>query len=280
MSAALDRPDATPLPGRLDTELVRRGLARSRDHAVELIGAGRVRLQGRDITKAATKVSSNATIEVVGSSADDYVSRGAHKLAGALAEFGPRGLDVRGRRCLDAGASTGGFTEVLLRAGAGRVVAVDVGHDQLAPSLRAHPAVEVHERTHIRDLAPDRVGGVVELLVADLSFISLTAVLPALRRLVMTDGDLVLLVKPQFEVGRQQLGRTGVVRDFALRREAVRTVAQAAWQLGLGVAGLAVSQLPGPSGNTEFFLWLRAGAQPLGDAELDRVTGQTKETSS
>lgn len=255
---------------RLDAELVRRGLARSRVHAVELIQAGRVRVGQRRAVKAAMLVPADAAVVVEGH-AVEYVSRGGHKLAGALATFGPRGLRVAGRRCLDAGASTGGFTDVLLRAGASTVVAVDVGHDQLAPSLRAHPAVEVHERTHVRDLTPERIGGPVELVVADLSFISLTHVMPTLRRLVVDDGDIVPLVKPQFEVGRDRLGRNGVVRDVALRAEAVRHVARAAAEVGLGAAGVAASPLPGPTGNREYFLWLRSTAAPLDETELARV---------
>jgi 23S rRNA (cytidine1920-2'-O)/16S rRNA (cytidine1409-2'-O)-methyltransferase len=261
---------------RLDVELVRRGLARSRTHAVELIQAGRVRVGQRRAVKAAMPVPADALVTVE-RNAVEYVSRGGHKLAGALAAFEPRGLRVAGRRCLDAGASTGGFTDVLLRAGASTVIAVDVGHDQLAPSLRAHPAVELYERTHVRDLTVERIGGPVDVVVADLSFISLTHVLPTLRRLVVDDGDLVPLVKPQFEVGRDRLGRDGVVWDVALRAQAVRKVAHAAAELGLGVAGVVASPLPGPTGNREYFLWLRPGSAALDESELARVFA--KETS-
>ncbi|MET9021406.1 TlyA family RNA methyltransferase [Actinopolymorpha sp. NPDC004070] len=272
-------PGAPGHRARLDAELVRRGLARSREHAVDLITAGHVRVDGRPVGKPARRVAAEEVCEV-DSPGPDFVSRGGHKLAGALAAFGPVGLVVHGRRCLDAGASTGGFTDVLLRAGARQVVAVDVGHDQLVAELRDHPAVDVHERTHVRDLQPAQVGGAVDLLVADLSFISLTAVLPTLSDLVCPGGDLVLLVKPQFEVGRSRLGKGGVVRERALRHDAVRTVAMAAAEAGLGVAGATVSPLPGPAGNTEYFLWLRADAPPWDDATLAALDppGSPKET--
>lgn len=190
----------------------------------------------------------------------EYVSRGGHKLAGALAAFTPGGLTVAGRRCLDAGASTGGFTDVMLRAGAAEVVAVDVGYGQLAWSLRNDERVRVFERTNVRTLTTDVIGGPVELTVADLSFISLRLVLPALAG--CTDGDLVLMVKPQFEVGKERVGAGGVVRDPALRAEAVLDVAAAAAGHQLGLVDVAASPLPGPSGNVEFFVWLRRGAPP------------------
>lgn len=244
---------------RLDAELVRRGLARSREQAGELIAAGRVEVKGTVAHKAAAMVDPADAVRVVGeSTGDDYVSRGGHKLAGALAAFMPHGLVVAGRRCLDAGASTGGFTDVLLRNGAAEVVAVDVGYGQLAWSLRTDERVKVHERTNVRTLVPETIGGVVELTVADLSFISLRLVLPALA--ACTDGDLVLMVKPQFEVGKERVGTGGVVRDPALRAEAVLDVAAAAGTLGLGVAGVTASPLPGPSGNVEFFVWFRRDA--------------------
>jgi 23S rRNA (cytidine1920-2'-O)/16S rRNA (cytidine1409-2'-O)-methyltransferase len=248
---------------RLDAELVRRGLARSREQAAGLIEAGRVRVRGVPARKAAAMVDPADPVLVTGEDpASEYVSRGGHKLAGALAEFGPRGLAVDGRRCLDAGASTGGFTDVLLRAGAAEVVAVDVGYGQLAWSLRTDPRVRVHERTNVRTLTPEAIGGPVALTVADLSFISLRLVLPALAACTAPDGDLALMVKPQFEVGKERVGQGGVVRDPDLRAEAVLSVAATAADLGLGVAGVASSPLPGPSGNVEFFLWLRRGAAP------------------
>jgi 23S rRNA (cytidine1920-2'-O)/16S rRNA (cytidine1409-2'-O)-methyltransferase len=258
---------------RLDSELVRRGLARSRDQAAELIDAGRVRVGGRQAGKAATQVETGAAIVVSAPDGDgdgEYVSRGGHKLAGALAAFAE--LDLKGRRCLDAGASTGGFTDVLLRAGAAHVVAVDVGYGQLAWSLRTDDRVTVVERCNVRDLSPELVaapgGELPSLAVADLSFISLRLVLAPLRRSLTPEADLVVLVKPQFEVGRGHVGARGVVRDPLLRAAAVREVADHAAGLGLGVRGVTASPLPGPSGNVEYFLWLRAGAQPLAEADL------------
>ncbi|WP_262285362.1 TlyA family RNA methyltransferase [Micromonospora sp. MA102] len=254
---------------RLDAELVRRGLARSREQAAALVEAGRVQLRGVPARKAAAMVDPADPLLVTGEDpGDEYVSRGGHKLAGALAAFTPAGLTVAGRRCLDAGASTGGFTDVLLRAGAAEVVAVDVGYGQLAWSLRNDERVRVFERTNVRTLAPEAIGGPVDLTVADLSFISLRLVLPALAGCSRPDGDLALMVKPQFEVGKDRVGAGGVVRDPELRAEAVLDVAAAAAQLGLGLAGVAASPLPGPSGNVEFFVWLRRDAPA---ADPDRV---------
>lgn len=255
---------------RLDAELVRRGLARSRAEAAELLTAGRVRVRGVLAHKPATMVDPAEPVVVRqgGPGAVAYVSRGAHKLAGALDAFSTGGLRVAGSRCLDAGASTGGFTEVLLRAGAAEVVAVDVGYGQLAWSLRTDPRVRTHERTNVRTLTPDAIGGPVDLTVADLSFISLRLVLPALAGATRTAGDLVLMVKPQFEVGKGRVGAGGVVRDPELRAEAVRGVAGTGAEHGLGVAGIARSPLPGPAGNVELFLWLRHGAPPLDEAAL------------
>ncbi len=257
---------------RLDAELVRRGLARSREQAAELITAGRVSVGGRVAEKPATNVEPAAPIVVAeAEEGPGYVSRGGHKLAGALAAFSPRGLTVEGRRCLDAGASTGGFTDVLLRHGARHVVAVDVGYGQLAWSLQTDDRVTVLDRTNVRDLRPEQVGEPVALVVGDLSFISLTLVMPALVRCAEPDADFVLMVKPQFEVGKERVGSGGVVRDPALRVEAVEAVAAAAAELRLGVLGVAASPLPGPAGNVEYFLWLRAGAPPLDPAVVDRA---------
>jgi 23S rRNA (cytidine1920-2'-O)/16S rRNA (cytidine1409-2'-O)-methyltransferase len=254
---------------RLDAELVRRGLARSREHGAELIAAGRVSVNGQRAAKPATAVTVDADL-VVRADADrpDYASRGGHKLAGALAAFVPRGLVIAGRRCLDAGASTGGFTDVLLRAGAAEVVAVDVGYGQLAWSLRSDERVIVHDRTNIRDLTAELVGGPVDLVVGDLSFISLRLVLDALIGVARPDGDLVLMVKPQFEVGKDRLGKGGVVRDPALRAEAVVGVAEAAVERGWGALAVATSPLPGPAGNVVYFLWLRRGPARVGETEV------------
>ncbi|MFH8444292.1 hemolysin [Streptomyces sp. NPDC018026] len=261
---------------RLDAELVRRKLARSREHASQLIAAGRVTVGKTVATKAATQVETAAAIVVTADDADpDYVSRGGHKLAGALAAFVPRGLVVEGRRALDAGASTGGFTDVLLRAGAAHVVAVDVGYGQLAWSLRQDERVTVKDRTNVRELTPEAIDGEpVDLVVGDLSFIPLGLVLPALVRCTRPGADLVMMVKPQFEVGKERLGSGGVVRSTQLRAEAVRGVARKAWELGLGVKGVTASPLPGPSGNVEYFLWLRAGAGELDPADVDRAVAE------
>ena len=253
---------------RLDTELVRRGLARSREQAAGLIADGRVLVAGQPAAKPATQVGRDAAIAVRDPAGEpDYASRGGRKLAGALAAFA--GLAVAGRRCLDAGASAGGFTDVLLRAGAAHVVAVDVGYGQLAWPLRTDPRVTVLDRVNVRTL--EQVTPVPGLVVADLSFISLTLVLPALVASAAPDADFVLLVKPQFEVGKGRVGAGGVVRDSEDRADAVRTVAAAAGQLGLGVQGITASPLPGPAGNVEYFLWLRRGAPPLDDSQLERA---------
>lgn len=257
---------------RLDAELVRRSLAPSRERAAQLIADRRVKVAGVVATKPATGVTTDVAIVVVeGAHGPDYVSRGAHKLAGALAAFAPAGLSVAGRRCLDAGASTGGFTDVLLRAGAAEVVAVDVGYGQLDWSLQQHERVTVHDRTNVRTLTADQVGGPVDLVVGDLSFISLVLVLEALLGLTRADGDLALMVKPQFEVGKDRVGKGGVVRDPDLRAEAVLGVAHAAAARGWGAHGVTVSPLPGPSGNVEFFLWLRRGAPRIDDASIVEV---------
>ena len=265
---------------RLDAELVRRGLARSREQAAELIAAGRVTVGGEPAAKAATQVTRDAPIAVTDDHDDPgYVSRGGHKLTGALAVFGD--LTVAGREALDAGASTGGFTDVLLRAGAAHVTAADVGYGQLAWSLQTDPRVTVLDRVNVRSLRPEEVAGPdgrpPDLVVADLSFISLALVLPALAGAVALEADFVLLVKPQFEVGKGRVGVGGVVRDPGLRGEAVRSVAGAAAELGLGVRGVTASPLPGPAGNVEYFVWLRRGAPPLDDEDLRRAVAEGPE---
>jgi 23S rRNA (cytidine1920-2'-O)/16S rRNA (cytidine1409-2'-O)-methyltransferase len=175
---------------------------------------------------------------------------------------------VAGRRCLDAGASTGGFTDVLLRHDARRVVAVDVGYGQLAWSLRTDERVVVLDRTNVRGLRSEDIGGAADLVVADLSFISLRLTLPALAASTAPDGDLLPMVKPQFEIGRDRLGAGGVVRDPELRAQAVRSVAMSAQESGFGVAGVVASPLPGPAGNVEFFLWLRRDAPAVDPAAI------------
>ncbi|WP_436496423.1 TlyA family RNA methyltransferase [Actinokineospora sp. HUAS TT18] len=253
-----------PRRARLDAELVRRGLARSRDHAAQLIADGRVTVRGTVAGKPATAVESDAPV-VVREDIDDpnWASRGAHKLIGALDKFE---IDVDGKRCLDAGASTGGFTDVLLRRGARQVVAADVGRGLLVWRLQTDDRVLVRDKTNVRALTQDDTDGPVDLVVADLSFISLGLVLPALLSCTNPDADLLPMVKPQFEVGKERLGSGGVVRDPALRAEAVLGVLRTAGDLGLRAHGVVASPLPGPSGNVEFFAWLRRG-DPLAESE-------------
>ncbi|MGU3437445.1 TlyA family RNA methyltransferase [Actinomycetes bacterium M1A6_2h] len=246
---------------RVDAELVRRGLARSREHATELITDGRVLIAGTVATKAATAVEPGTPLRVTEVTDEvSWASRGAHKLIGALDAFAVRGLDVAGSRCLDAGASTGGFTDVLLSRGAREVVAVDVGYGQLVWRLQSDDRVTVVDRTNVRNIDAEAIGGPVDLVVADLSFISLGLVLPAFAACVAPRADLVPMVKPQFEVGKDRVGSGGVVRDPALRAEAVVKVAETAAAVGLTTVAVAPSPLPGPSGNVEYFLWLRTEA--------------------
>lgn len=251
---------------RLDHEVAARGMARSRTHAQELIRAGRVRIDGRVADKPSTPVGPERRITVTGS--DQWVSRAAHKLIGALDAAGWGEL---GARALDAGASTGGFTQVLLSRGVEQVYAVDVGHDQLAPELRADPRVVVRERLNLRELTlADVDARPVDLVVADVSFISLTLLLGPLFSVIAPGGRALLMVKPQFEVGRALLGPGGVVRDEGLRAEAVASVIRAASALGWTPTWQGVSPLPGPSGNIEHFVAFarddpagRRGAKPV-----------------
>ena len=257
---------------RLDAELVRRGLARSRQQAAELIAQGRVAVRGVPAGTPATVVDRDTPVVVREVGGREWASRGAQKLLGALDAFGDVG--VAGRRCLDAGASTGGFTDVLLDRGAAEVLAVDVGYGQLVWRLRADARVRVHDRTNVRNLRPEDLGGVVDLAVADLSFISLRTVLPALAACTAPGGELLPMVKPQFEVGRERLGAGGVVRDPDLRRDALGAVAAASRELGLALRGAVASPLPGPSGNVEFFLRLARHGDDAGDAVLDRAVAE------
>lgn len=245
---------------RLDAELVRRSLARSRGEASDIIAAGRVTVDGQRADKPSRQVDPAQAIEVSGAGEEEqWASRGAHKLLGALEVLGERAPRIEGVRALDAGASTGGFTDVLLRRGAGSVVAVDVGYGQLAWRLQQDPRVEVRDRTNVRTLEPEDVAPAPGLVVGDLSFISLTLVLPALRRAAAPGADFLLMVKPQFEVGRERLGSGGVVRDPRLHHESVRAVIEAAGAQGLDCWAVAASPLPGPAGNVEYFVALRAG---------------------
>ncbi|MBS4103514.1 TlyA family RNA methyltransferase [Tsukamurella paurometabola] len=252
---------------RLDAELVRRGMARSREHARELIESGRVTVNKQVARKAANQIDPADPVHVTAVAGEiEWASRGAHKLIGALDAFPDVAVD--GRRCLDAGASTGGFTDVLLHRGAERVYAVDVGYGELIWRLRDDHRVTVLDRTNVRFLEPEALGGPVDLVVGDLSFISLGLVLPALARCAAPGSDLLPMVKPQFEVGKERLGSGGVVRDPALRAGAVRAVAEAAAAVGLTTRGVTFSPLPGPSGNVEYFLWLRRESDGDGPVAL------------
>lgn len=257
---------------RLDQALVARGLARSRSHAAQLIAAGRVLRAGTVLTKASSTIADSDELLVTEGGSPDYLSRAGHKLDGALKAFSS--VEVHGKRCLDAGASTGGFTDVLLRRNAAEVVAVDVGHGQLVDQLRNDPRVHVHEGLNVRFLDSEQIGGQADLTVADLSFISLTLVMEPLARATLNGGDLVLMVKPQFEVGKSALSRTGVVTDEEQRRGAVVGVVLSALQAGLEVKGVARSPLPGQNGNVEFFLWMKvpaSGMVPRIDRDADRL---------
>ena len=262
---------------RLDAELVRRGLARARGQAAELVATGRVLVDGHVARKVAQGVREDTALELLPGTGPYYVGRGAHKLAGVLDELEtsvPPGVRVDGMRCVDAGSSTGGFTQVLLERGARQVLAVDVGHDQLAAGLREDPRVLDLSGTTVRGLTPSAIGGPVDLVVGDLSFISLTLVLADLRCLVRPTGQLVLLVKPQFEVGRERLGSGGVVRDPQLRTEAVRRVCTVGIEEGLAVRAVRASRWPGPSGNVEYFVWFTLGSPATAPVEgHDRTAG-------
>lgn len=245
-----------PALRRLDAELVKRKIARSREHAQEMIKAERVTVNGMLAKKPATGVDGNISIKVADSSEDRWASRGAHKLLGALEVFEPQGLELAGKVVLDAGASTGGFTDVCLDRGAAKVKAVDVGYGQLIWKLQNDERVDVLDRTNARTLTLEQLGGQVDVMVGDLSFISIELVLPSLAACVKPGGDLLPMVKPQFEVGKQRLGSGGVVRSPDLRAEVTLAVAVAAMKYGLSTKAVVASPLPGPSGNVEYFLWL------------------------
>ena len=245
---------------RLDERLVVEGLADSRSQAQALILSGVVLVDDFPVDKAGASVPDAAGIRLRGG-VRRFVSRGGEKLAGALEDLA---LDPAGLRCLDVGASTGGFTDCLLQAGALRVIALDVGHGQLHSRLRLDPRVEVLERVNARDLEPEHVLFSVDLVVADVSFISLTLLLPGIAR-VTPGAEWVLMVKPQFEVGRDRVGKGGVVRDDALRESAVNRVVEAAQRIGYRNTGRADSRLAGPRGNREIFVRFEPEAPRPGD---------------
>lgn len=261
---------------RADAALVERGLARSRAVAKELIDAGQVTAAGRPITKGSTAVDPASL--VVSGEVESWVGRAAYKLLGALDVFP---VEPGGRRCLDVGASTGGFTQVLLHRDAREVVALDVGHDQLAAPVRADARVVEVSGTNVRDVEPDQLGGPFELVVADLSFISLRLVIDKLARLTAPTGDLITLVKPQFEVGRERLARTGVVSSPHERHRVLREVLESVVTAGLAVHGLTVSPIEGGTGNREYLLWARhEGEGRMADMDvwtvLERLLEQEK----
>ena len=256
---------------RLDAELVRRGLAKSRESALELIDEKLVLVSGIPASKAATQVDAQTSITLK-ETKEQYVSRGGFKLEGAIQAF-PQ-IQIREQVVLDAGASTGGFTDVLLKNGAKKVFAVDVGYGQLAWELQNDPKVKIFDRVNIRNLTLEQLGEEVDLVVADLSFISLKLVIHVLISVSKSDADYLLMVKPQFEVGKDKLGSGGVVREIALRKSAVLEVAQVAYDLGIGCLGVVASSLPGPAGNVEYFLWLKANAPAILEVDLDRAISE------
>jgi len=256
---------------RLDAELVRRGLAKSRESALELIDEKLVLVSGIPASKAATQVDAQTSITLK-ETKEQYVSRGGFKLEGALQAF-PQ-IQIKDKVVLDAGASTGGFTDVLLKNGAKKIFAVDVGYGQLAWELQNDPRVRIFDRVNVRNLTLDQLGEEVDLVVADLSFISLKLVIPALISVSKPDANYLLMVKPQFEVGKDKLGSGGVVREIALRKSTVLEVAQIAYDLGVGCLGVVASSLPGPAGNVEYFLWLKANAPAILEVDLDRAISE------
>ncbi|MEY4452107.1 MAG: hypothetical protein RLZZ380_1228 [Actinomycetota bacterium] len=265
---------------RVDIALAEAGLARSRNQAAALVEANRVIINGRAARKASQDVPDGAKLEVL--EAVDYVSRAGHKLAKALDEFGA--LEIVGKQALDVGASTGGFTDVLLRRGASHVIAIDVGHDQIVPELLGNPRVTSIEGFNARELSAETLSEAlgkqapkIELVVADLSFISLTLVLDGMVA-VAPEADFVLLVKPQFEAGKHSLNAHGIVVDHRSRAEAIEQVALHAEKLGLRIVDLVRSQLPGTHGNIEYVLWMSPNQGEYLSQWMDRVGTMTKET--
>ncbi len=251
-----------PKKKRLDLLVVERGLADSREKAKRYIMAGEVRVDGQVVDKAGHTVPEDAAIEL--SAQMPFVSRGGMKLAAALDEFP---LVIRNRTAVDVGASTGGFTDCLLQHGAAHVYAIDVGYGQLAWKLRNDPRVTVLERTNIRYLEELPDSAIADLAVIDASFISLELVLPATLRLLTSNADVVALIKPQFEAGRDQVGKGGVIRDERIHRQVIEKTWAYGQSLGLYIGGLCVSPLLGPAGNTEFLIWLQHSATSSVDYE-------------
>ncbi|MBA2131970.1 TlyA family RNA methyltransferase [Capillibacterium thermochitinicola] len=257
---------------RIDVLLVGRGLAESRSKAQALIMAGQVRVDGKVVDKPGIRVAADAVIEV--DATLPYVSRGGFKLRRALDLFP---VTVAGRVCLDAGASTGGFTDCLLQAGAKLVIAVDVGYGQLAWKLRQDPRVVVMEKTNVRYLTVEQLPARPSLLTADLSFISIGKVLSVFTTLLTTDGEIIALVKPQFEAGRTQVGKKGVVRSPAIHEEVLRRVLLMGPETGLGCLGLTYSPVLGPEGNIEFLVYWKKGVPDRGDLDPEAVVAEAWE---
>ena len=265
---------------RLDQALVARGLARSRNQAQQLVRAGVVTVDGTVVDRPSTTIPSAARVELAATPTADHdaawitrgwVGRGALKLDHALTRWEPHGLRVAGRRCIDVGASTGGFTQVLLERGAAHVVALDVGHDQLDERLVHDDRVSDRAGTSVRTVTPAELGGPFDVVVADLSFISLALVLPQLAALAGPDAELVLLVKPQFEVGREALGRAGVVRSARARHDVLAALDGVAREAGLAPMDLARSPVSGTTGNVEYLWWLRVCPPGMMDCGRTRV---------
>ena len=264
---------------RVDIALAEAGLARSRNQAAALVEANRVSINGRPARKSSQEVPEGAKLEVI--DAIDYVSRAGHKLAMALDDF--ETLNVKGKQALDVGASTGGFTDVLIRRGANHVIAIDVGHDQIVPELSANPLVASIEGFNARELndktlstALGKPAPTIELVVADLSFISLTLVLDGMFA-VAPNADFVLLVKPQFEAGKHSLNAHGIVVDHRSRAQAIEQVALHGEKLGLKIVDLVKSKLPGTHGNIEYVLWMSSTQGEYLSQWSERVATLTKE---
>ena len=259
---------------RLDALIVGLGLVPSRSKAQRLIRDGHVLVDGVAVTKPAANVATASSITV--DKGDDYVSRGAYKLIGAFDEFSGRGLpSPRGLRCLDIGASTGGFTDVLLQNGAAKVYAVDVGYGQLAWSLRNDPRVISKERTNVRYITSDQIPEPLDLAVMDLSFISVKLILPAVCPLLKDDAAVVCLIKPQFEAGREEVGKKGVVRDPKVHLEVLESFLDFVPGAGFTVMGLDYSPIKGPEGNIEYLGYLRKGTHPAPELDPAAVVEQS-----
>ena len=252
---------------RLDQLVFDKGLAESRERAKAYIMAGSVYVNGQKETKPGTSVAEDAAVEMRGETLP-YVSRGGWKLEKALRVFP---IDVKDAVCIDCGASTGGFTDVLLQSGAAKVYAVDVGYGQLAWSLRTDPRVVCMERTNIRYVTHEQIPEEMDVAVADLSFISLRLILGAVGALLKPEGEMVCLVKPQFEAGKDKIGKKGVVRDPSVHAEVLREFLRYAPECGFGVRGLDFSPIRGPEGNIEYLAWLKKGAESIPEPDIDAL---------